>query len=70
MNLNTIRLEGKLEDENFFNLADKYGILVMPGWSCCDAWQVINRIFIIKNNYEKSIGNFGNLNNFLLLMNP
>ena len=39
MNLNTIRLEGKLETEDFFRLADKDGILVMLGWCCCDRWE-------------------------------
>ncbi|MGA2048084.1 MAG: glycosyl hydrolase family 2 [Terracidiphilus sp.] len=39
MNLNTIRLEGKLETEDFFHLADKGGILVMLGWCCCDHWE-------------------------------
>jgi len=39
MNLNTIRLEGKLEDENFLRLADEYGILLMPGWCCCSHWE-------------------------------
>jgi len=39
MGLNTIRLEGKLESEDFFNLADQQGILVMAGWCCCDAWE-------------------------------
>ncbi|HKD90442.1 MAG TPA: glycoside hydrolase family 2 TIM barrel-domain containing protein [Terriglobales bacterium] len=39
MGLNTIRLEGKLESDEFFDLADRYGILVMPGWCCCDAWE-------------------------------
>ena len=39
MNLNTVRLEGKLEDDNFFRLADEYGILVMAGWCCCDHWE-------------------------------
>lgn len=39
MGLNTIRLEGKLEDESFFNRADRDGILVMAGWCCCDAWE-------------------------------
>ncbi len=39
MHLNTIRLEGKLEDENFLNLCDRRGILVMAGWSCCDHWE-------------------------------
>jgi exo-1,4-beta-D-glucosaminidase len=39
MNLNTIRLEGKLETEDFFRLADERGILVMLGWCCCDHWE-------------------------------
>jgi exo-1,4-beta-D-glucosaminidase len=39
MNLNTIRLEGKLETEEFFHLADQQGILVMLGWCCCDHWE-------------------------------
>jgi exo-1,4-beta-D-glucosaminidase len=39
MHLNTIRLEGKLEDERFFQLADRYGILVLAGWCCCDQWE-------------------------------
>ena len=39
MGLNTIRLEGKLEDEPFFDIADREGILVMPGWCCCDHWE-------------------------------
>src|SRR6266404_1903395 len=38
MGLNTIRLEGKLEDESFIQRADRDGFLVMAGWSCCDAW--------------------------------
>jgi exo-1,4-beta-D-glucosaminidase len=39
MHLNTIRLEGKLETEEFFHLADQQGILVMLGWCCCDHWE-------------------------------
>jgi exo-1,4-beta-D-glucosaminidase len=39
MNLNTIRLEGKLETDEFFHLADQKGILVMLGWCCCDHWE-------------------------------
>jgi len=34
MGLNTIRLEGMFETEDFFDLADQKGILVMAGWSC------------------------------------
>jgi exo-1,4-beta-D-glucosaminidase len=36
MNLNAVRLEGKLESDEFFDLADKMGILVVAGWCCCD----------------------------------
>lgn len=39
MHLNTIRLEGKLETEDFLHLADQQGILVMLGWCCCDQWE-------------------------------
>jgi exo-1,4-beta-D-glucosaminidase len=39
LNLNTVRLEGKLEDDHFFDLSDQLGILVMPGWCCCDQWE-------------------------------
>lgn len=34
-----MRLEGKLENEHFFDLADQLGLLVMPGLMCCDYWQ-------------------------------
>ena len=39
MHLNAIRLEGKIETDQFFNLCDRYGILVMAGWCCCDQWE-------------------------------
>ncbi len=39
MNLNTIRLEGPIESDEFFRLADENGILVMAGWMCCDLWE-------------------------------
>jgi len=39
LNLNAIRLEGKLEDDHFLELCDQLGILVMPGWCCCDQWE-------------------------------
>src|SRR5262249_39552307 len=39
MGLNTIRLEGKLERAAFYDEADARGILVMPGWCCCDFWE-------------------------------
>ncbi|MGH9395071.1 MAG: glycosyl hydrolase family 2, partial [Terriglobales bacterium] len=39
LNLNTLRLEGKLMDDAFFDLADRNGILIMAGWCCCDHWE-------------------------------
>ncbi|MGW2235937.1 glycoside hydrolase family 2 protein [Streptomyces sp. NPDC001759] len=39
LGLNTIRLEGHLEPDEFFDLADRYGILALPGWECCDKWE-------------------------------
>jgi exo-1,4-beta-D-glucosaminidase len=39
MHLNTIRLEGKIIDNHFFDLCDRYGILVLAGWCCCDHWE-------------------------------
>jgi exo-1,4-beta-D-glucosaminidase len=39
MGLNTIRLEGRIDREEFYDKTDRLGILVMPGWTCCDAWE-------------------------------
>jgi exo-1,4-beta-D-glucosaminidase len=39
MNLNSVRLEGKLEDDAFYDLCDRYGILVLAGWCCCSPWE-------------------------------
>ena len=39
LGLNTIRLEGKLESRDFYDLADKFGVFVMAGWCCCDMWE-------------------------------
>ncbi len=39
LGLNTVRLEGKMESDEFFDMADQMGILVMAGWCCCDHWE-------------------------------
>ncbi|WP_328476158.1 exo-beta-D-glucosaminidase [Streptomyces sp. NBC_00377] len=39
LGLNTIRLEGHIEPDEFFDLTDRYGILTLPGWECCDKWE-------------------------------
>ena len=39
MGMNMIRFEGKMEDQSFYDLADKNGILLMAGWVCCSQWE-------------------------------
>jgi exo-1,4-beta-D-glucosaminidase len=39
LHLNTIRLEGKLETQEFLQMADDRGILILAGWCCCDQWE-------------------------------
>lgn len=39
MGMNTVRLEGKLEHPEFYDITDRLGVMVMPGWECCDKWE-------------------------------
>lgn len=39
MNFNTVRLEGKLATDNFWEICDREGILVLAGWPCCTHWE-------------------------------
>lgn len=39
MGLNTIRLEGKQEQPEMYNLADRMGMMILAGWECCDKWE-------------------------------
>ncbi len=39
LHLNTIRLEGKLMNDHFYEACDRQGILVMAGWCCCSFWE-------------------------------
>jgi exo-1,4-beta-D-glucosaminidase len=39
LGLNAIRSEGKLENQRFYDLADRDGILILAGWECCDKWE-------------------------------
>jgi exo-1,4-beta-D-glucosaminidase len=39
LGLNTIRSEGKLENQRFYDLADRHGIMILAGWECCDKWE-------------------------------
>lgn len=39
MGLNTIRLEGKQEHPELYEIADEMGLMIMAGWECCDKWE-------------------------------
>ena len=39
MHLNAIRLEGQLENDQLFDVADREGVLVLAGWCCCSHWE-------------------------------
>jgi exo-1,4-beta-D-glucosaminidase len=40
MGVNTIRLEGHLMPQDWYNQMDAAGILVNAGFQCCDAWEL------------------------------
>lgn len=37
--LNTIRLEGKMEQPELYEIADRLGVMILPGWECCGKWE-------------------------------
>lgn len=39
MGMNTIRLEGKMEHPELYEIADRLGMMVMAGWECCNKWE-------------------------------
>jgi exo-1,4-beta-D-glucosaminidase len=39
MGLNTLRLEGKVGFEELYDLADRYGVMLLAGWCCCEQWE-------------------------------
>lgn len=39
MGQNTIRLEGKMEQPELYDIADRIGLMVIAGWECCDKWE-------------------------------
>jgi exo-1,4-beta-D-glucosaminidase len=39
MGLNAIRFEGDLGNEELYDMADKAGVMLMPGFVCCSKWQ-------------------------------
>ena len=43
LNMNAVRLEGKLATDHFWNLCDKKGMLVLAGWPCCNHFEKWDR---------------------------
>ncbi|UCG01834.1 MAG: beta galactosidase jelly roll domain-containing protein [Candidatus Heimdallarchaeota archaeon] len=39
LNMNIVRLEGKLATDHFWDECDKKGMLVLAGWVCCSHWE-------------------------------
>ena len=39
MGYNAIRHEGTMELDDFYNVTDREGILVLAGWPCCTQWE-------------------------------
>jgi exo-1,4-beta-D-glucosaminidase len=39
MGLNIIRFEGNVGNEEMYDIADREGIMLMPGWVCCSRWE-------------------------------
>ena len=39
MGLNTIRLEGMMEQPELYEIADEMGIMIIAGWVCCSKWE-------------------------------
>ncbi|TPX17929.1 uncharacterized protein E0L32_011992 [Thyridium curvatum] len=39
MGQNTVRLEGKMEHPELYEIADSLGLMVIAGWECCDKFE-------------------------------
>lgn len=39
LGLNTLRFEGNFPPDDMFRQLDRAGVLAMPGWQCCAAWE-------------------------------
>lgn len=39
LGLNVVRLEGKMEQPELYEITDRMGMMVMAGWECCDKWE-------------------------------
>ncbi|KAI1213836.1 glycoside hydrolase family 2 protein [Annulohypoxylon truncatum] len=53
---NTVRLEGKNEHPELYEVADRLGIMVLPGWECCDKWEAwkYNEDLAVKSEWTEA----------------
>ncbi|KAI1264176.1 glycoside hydrolase family 2 protein [Xylariaceae sp. FL1019] len=53
---NAIRLEGKMEQPELFDIADRMGLVVLAGWECCDKWEAwsYNEDLAVKSEWTES----------------
>ncbi|RYP68277.1 hypothetical protein DL771_006779 [Monosporascus sp. 5C6A] len=53
---NTVRLEGKNEHPELYDIADRMGLMVMAGWECCDKWEAwtYNEDLAVKDEWTES----------------
>ncbi len=52
LGLNGIRTEGKQMPEDFYEQADRAGILIDAGYQCCDAWQLQDSKLTSPHDYQ------------------
>ncbi|RYO76972.1 hypothetical protein DL766_008710 [Monosporascus sp. MC13-8B] len=53
---NTVRLEGKNEHPELYDIADRMGLMVMAGWECCDKWEAwsYNEDLAVKDEWTEN----------------
>ncbi|ORY60241.1 glycoside hydrolase family 2 protein [Pseudomassariella vexata] len=53
---NTVRLEGKMEHPELYDIADRMGLMVMAGWECCNKWEAwtYNDNLAVKDEWDQS----------------
>jgi exo-1,4-beta-D-glucosaminidase len=39
LGLNSIRMEGQFEEDEFYAMADREGLMILTGWACCSTWE-------------------------------
>jgi exo-1,4-beta-D-glucosaminidase len=63
MGMNAVRFEGKIGSDHLLDLADENGVLVIPGFCCCDYWEQWSQW----NDATKAVA-FASLHDQLLLL--